>query len=200
MFTTFKRELTEGSQEKGDTSANLSSGDANKTIRDIPGSSHVNSARTFRPKVVKMDFPKYDSEEDPTSWVLKKELGGELITWQKLVDELFKAYGPTRYQDFFGELTKLKQTSMVKEYQIQFSRLLLRVGKLSPEQQVGCFVRSIGKSRIQGKFEVVVANGEKLSSPGQCKGVFMRMQKVTLMVDFYVLPLEGCDAVLEPNG
>lgn len=47
-----------------------------------------------------------------------------------------------------------------------------------------------------GKFEVSVANGETLTSVGLCKGVCMLIQGVPIIVDLYLLPLKGCDAVL----
>ncbi|GAV82427.1 RVP_2 domain-containing protein, partial [Cephalotus follicularis] len=45
-------------------------------------------------------------------------------------------------------------------------------------------------------FEVALANGEKISSAGHCKGVCMTMQGVPLKIDIYLLPLEGIDAIL----
>ncbi|KAL4183716.1 hypothetical protein AMTRI_Chr11g99660 [Amborella trichopoda] len=83
-------------------------------------------AGAFLSKVVRLDFPKFNGEEDPTSW-----------------EDLFERYGPTRYQDFFGDLTTLRQAGTVREYQTHFSILLLRAGKLSQEQQVGCFISGL---------------------------------------------------------
>jgi hypothetical protein len=48
----------------------------------------------------------------------------------------------------------------------------------------------------EGKLNVLVANGEKLTSGGICKGVSIRMGKALFQVDFYILPIEGCEAVL----
>ncbi|KAH9680855.1 hypothetical protein KPL71_026714 [Citrus sinensis] len=45
-------------------------------------------------------------------------------------------------------------------------------------------------------LSVVVANGEKLTSPGRCKGVQLQLQGTQIEADFYLLSLEGCDAVL----
>ncbi|GAV59673.1 Asp_protease_2 domain-containing protein, partial [Cephalotus follicularis] len=47
------------------------------------------------------------------------------------------------------------------------------------------------KPNCEGKFEVAVAIGEKLSSAGHCKEVCMTMQGVPLKIDIYLLPLEG---------
>ncbi|KAL4189752.1 hypothetical protein AMTRI_Chr08g166920 [Amborella trichopoda] len=79
----------------------------------------MGTASALLPKVVKFDFPKFNGEEDPTSW-----------------EELCERYGPTRYQDFFGNLIKLRQKGTVRDNQTEFSWLLLRAGKLSPEYQV----------------------------------------------------------------
>ena len=55
-------------------------------------------------------------------------------------------YGPTEFDDFFGDLTRLKQIGSVQEYQIQFEKLLSRVGKLNQPQQVTCFVGGLKES------------------------------------------------------
>lgn len=47
-----------------------------------------------------------------------------------------------------------------------------------------------------GKLEVLIASGEKLVSPGRCAQVQVRLQKVLFEIDFFILPLEGCYAVL----
>ncbi|KAL6329508.1 hypothetical protein AAG906_035361 [Vitis piasezkii] len=45
------------------------------------------------------------------------------------------------------------------------------------------------------KMEVMVASGEKLVSLGRCSNVQLKLQKVTIIVKFLVLPLEGFDVV-----
>nr|DAD39879.1 TPA_asm: hypothetical protein HUJ06_014202 [Nelumbo nucifera] len=45
-------------------------------------------------------------------------------------------------------------------------------------------------------FNVVVTNGERLSILGRCNGVKLSLQGIQIEVDFFLLPLEGCDAVL----
>jgi hypothetical protein len=52
-------------------------------------------------------------------------------------------YGPTIFEDHFGDLTKLQQTGAVRDYQFQFEQLLSRVEKLSVQQQLGCFVSGL---------------------------------------------------------
>lgn len=69
--------------------------------------------------------------------ILKEE--GE-VTWFTLKEGLNSRYGPTEFDDFFGDLTRLKQVGSVREYQSQFEKLLSRVGKLNQSQQVACFI------------------------------------------------------------
>ncbi|GMY13638.1 hypothetical protein FCV25MIE_08877 [Fagus crenata] len=59
---------------------------------------------------------------------------------------LYARYGPMEFDDNFGDLTKLKQIGIVREYEGYFERLLsrwLRVGRLPPSQQVGCFISGL---------------------------------------------------------
>ena len=66
-----------------------------------------------------------------------------MITWPLLREGLYTHYGPIEFDDFFGDLMKLKQMGSMREYQSQFERLLSRVGKLPPAQQVGCFISGL---------------------------------------------------------
>jgi hypothetical protein len=47
-----------------------------------------------------------------------------------------------------------------------------------------------------GGMEVIVASGEKIRSLGKCFQVSLRLQGVSFMIDFYILPLEGYGVVL----
>ncbi|KAJ0078152.1 hypothetical protein Patl1_36840 [Pistacia atlantica] len=52
------------------------------------------------------------------------------------------------------------------------------------------------KPEIGCLLNVMVANGEKSSSLGRCTNVPLTLQGITVEVDFFLLSLEGCDAVL----
>ncbi|KAL4186481.1 hypothetical protein AMTRI_Chr09g14350 [Amborella trichopoda] len=129
--------------------------------------------------MVKLDFPKFNGEEDPTSYVcrvvqffefhhtpeedrvplasfnlegdaqlwyqLMKEEGG-IASWYEFKSSLHARYGPTQFQDFFGDLIKLQQIGSVREYQTQFERLLIQAGRLTPLQQMGCFISGLKES------------------------------------------------------
>jgi hypothetical protein len=137
------------------------------------------------PKLAKLDFPKFDGSEDPTSWVCRAEqffdfqgtseddklplaayhLEGEAQLWYQLFKEsedeptwelmknsLHVRYGPTQFDDFYGDLTKLKQTGTVREYQAQYERLMSRAGRLSANQQIGGFVSGL-KENIRAEVQ-----------------------------------------------
>nr|POF01502.1 hypothetical protein CFP56_45303 [Quercus suber] len=70
----------------------------------------------------------------------------DTTTWATFKTGLLARYGPTQFYDHFGELTKLQQTSTVKEYQSQFEQLLAKVGYLPPPRQVSCFVSGLKES------------------------------------------------------
>ncbi|GMY20012.1 MDIS1-interacting receptor like kinase 2-like [Fagus crenata] len=79
------------------------------------------SGGTLIPRVTKLNFPSVNGRNDPTSWICQ----------------------PTEFDDNFGDLTKLKQIGTVRENQGHFERLLSHVGRLSPSQQVCCFISGL---------------------------------------------------------
>ncbi|KAA8529633.1 hypothetical protein F0562_034267 [Nyssa sinensis] len=89
----------------------------------------TSSNRYVIPKFTKLEFPKYRGGEDPTSW-----------------EGLHARFGPTKFEDFFGDLTKLRQSTTVRDYQTQFEKLLARAGKLTPAQHVSCFISGLKES------------------------------------------------------
>ncbi|KAK2999353.1 hypothetical protein RJ639_024546 [Escallonia herrerae] len=186
------------------------------------------------PEEERVPLASWNLEGDAQLWyqLLKEEHGEHRITWQVFQDELFERFGSFRYQDFFGDLTKLQQSGTVKEYHTQFSRLLLRAGRLLPEQQVGCFISglkeslrvdvqsrkpttlstAIGLARLWSEDEddadeeMEIEPNEanempEISIHAMCGArVLQTMRAQGKMgqrwVNLYLLPLEGCDAVL----
>ena len=55
----------------------------------------------------------------------------EKVSYNTLKEGLYARYGPTNYEDFFKDLTKFKQTGIVREYQSQFEILLSHAEKMS---------------------------------------------------------------------
>lgn len=164
--------LSKSQSHRDDNQSNAASSSRGRVGRD---SNRTESGGSF-PKVSKLNFPKYDGTEDPTSWVCRVEqffefqntaeedkvglaayhLEGEArlwyqhfketeeaASWENVKDGLHVRYGPTQFDDFFGDLTKLPQTGTVREYQGQYERLLSRAGRLSVVQQVGGFISGL---------------------------------------------------------
>ncbi|KAH9766092.1 hypothetical protein KPL70_002068 [Citrus sinensis] len=140
------------------------------------GSRQISTHHSYVPRMIKLDFPRYNGSEDTTSWVCRVEqffhlhqtpeeervalasfhLEGDaqqwfqlikqerdMLTWQEFCDSLHARYGATQFQDFFGELIKLQQVGSVCDYQTQFKKLLAKVGQLSQDRQVSCFVSGL---------------------------------------------------------
>ncbi|KAA8542515.1 hypothetical protein F0562_023667 [Nyssa sinensis] len=91
--------------------------------------------------------------------LLKQE--EDVMTWKEFTDGLHARYGPTQFQDFFGELTKLQQVGSVRDYQTQFEKLLSKVGQLPQNRQVSCFISGL-KDSI--KADVLSGRPKNLSS------------------------------------
>ncbi|GMY20015.1 Retrovirus-related Pol polyprotein from transposon 297 [Fagus crenata] len=87
-------------------------------------------------------FATYHLEGEAQLWYQLLKSEGE-ITWANLKEGLYARYGPTEFDDNFGDLTKLKQIGTVREYQGHFERLLSCVGRLPPSQQVCCFISGL---------------------------------------------------------
>jgi len=57
--------------------------------------------------------------------------------------------------------------------------------------------RKLGLQPTKGEgMEVVIASGERISSPGKCIQISVELQGRIFVVDFYILPLEGYGVVL----
>jgi len=133
-------------------------------------------SHTFGHSHVKLDFPRFNGEEDPISWVCKVEqffkfqgtkeedkaalasfhLEGEAqfwfqillqegrkICWPEFKEGVFARLGPTQFYDPLEELTKLQQEGSIRDYQAKFESLLSKIGTLSQNQQVNCFVSDL---------------------------------------------------------
>ncbi|XP_043694404.1 uncharacterized protein LOC122645127 [Telopea speciosissima] len=159
-----------------------------------PPARATTSQQSFTPRLVKLDFPRYNGEEDTTSWTCRAEqffnfhqtpeeervalasfhLEGDaqmwfqvfkqdqrMLDWRTFCDGLHSRFGPTPFQDFFGELAKLQQLGTVLDYQSQFEKLLSKVGHLPPHRQVSFFVSGLNN---QVKVDVLASRPTTLSA------------------------------------
>ncbi|KAF2311720.1 hypothetical protein GH714_026362 [Hevea brasiliensis] len=126
------RLTSQSSQGKG-----IDSDTATPESRIRPNSSGATSSYT--PKMVKLDFPRFDEKEDATSWVCRAE---QFFQFHRTPDEdrveiaSFHMIGD-------ANCAKLQQQGTVQSYQVQFEKLLAKVGDLSQARQVSCFVSGL---------------------------------------------------------
>jgi hypothetical protein len=94
----------------------------------------------------KVALAAYHLEGEAQLWYQLFKESEEHISWEAMKDWLHVRYGATQFDDFFGDLTKLRQTGTVREYQGQYERLLSRAGRLSVTQQVSGFISGLKES------------------------------------------------------
>ncbi|EXB28516.1 hypothetical protein L484_006138 [Morus notabilis] len=94
----------------------------------------------------KVRLASYYLEGDAQIWIQRKNTLNEHIDWARFKRELMLRFGSAPYEDGFGELCKLKQTSTVRDYQSRFERLLSKAGVLTAEQETACFISGLRDS------------------------------------------------------
>ena len=81
----------------------------------------------------KLPMTGYHLDGNVQLWFQRFKNRREGVNWEIFKYELHLRYGPSRYQNFFVDLTKLKQNGSIHDYQMEFDRLLHRAGNLSEE-------------------------------------------------------------------
>ncbi|KAL5789263.1 hypothetical protein ACOSQ2_004151 [Xanthoceras sorbifolium] len=135
------------------------------------------SQQYCQPTLIKLKFPRFRGEEDTTSWLCRVEQlfnfhhtpEGERVALAsfrlegdaQLCDGLHARFGPTQFEDFFGDLTKLQQVGSVCNYQTQFENLLSKVVSLPQSHQISCFISGL-KDTI--KADVLAGRPTSLTS------------------------------------
>ncbi|KAH7572579.1 hypothetical protein JRO89_XS04G0276900 [Xanthoceras sorbifolium] len=78
--------------------------------------------------MVKLDFPRYDGRDDPTTWIRRANKYFQLHDIAKLDKVTLASF-------LLEELIKLRQIGFVVDYQCKFERLLAKIGLLAPEKK-----------------------------------------------------------------
>ncbi|KAL0367203.1 UNVERIFIED_CONTAM: hypothetical protein Sradi_3610400 [Sesamum radiatum] len=79
------------------------------------------------------------------SWYKWMDTNQQLTTWHAFTHALELRFGPTTYDNHQAELFKLRQTTTIADYQLQFERLCNCVVGLSLDAILNCFL-SVGYS------------------------------------------------------
>ena len=99
-------------------------------------------------------------------WICRDIIGrrknqGHLVTWDGMDAGLLERFVVIEYEDFFGDLCKLKQMGIVSNYQTQFERLLAPADTLTDKQEAECFISGL-KDGLRA--DVRVQNPQNLSA------------------------------------
>jgi hypothetical protein len=100
----------------------------------------------------KVALAAYHLEGEAQLWYQLFKESEETVSWETMKEGLHVRYGPTQFDDFFGDLTKLRQIGTVREYQGQYERLLSRACKLSVAQKIGGFISGL-KNNIRPEVQ-----------------------------------------------
>ncbi|XP_020411536.1 uncharacterized protein LOC109946859 [Prunus persica] len=119
------------------------------------------------PETERVPLASFNLEGDAQLWFQLMKEETPITTWATFKQGLHDRYGPTQFQDFFGDLTKLQQTGSVRDYQTQFEKLLIRAGRLTPDQQVGCFVSGL-KENIKTDVQACCWPDVEDEAEGEC--------------------------------
>lgn len=62
--------------------------------------------------------------------------------WKSLKEAMNSQFGTTKYEDFYGELTRSNHESTVKDYTIKFNRLATRA-YMTEKQKISNYTRGL---------------------------------------------------------
>ncbi|KAL9426701.1 hypothetical protein AB3S75_033478 [Citrus x aurantiifolia] len=82
-------------------------------------------------------------EGQALEWFQGYEVGHENINWESFSTDAIAHFGPNAYDSPVGQLTKLKQTIVVKAYQEQFEALMAITKGLPEDFFVQCFISGL---------------------------------------------------------
>jgi hypothetical protein len=82
----------------------------------------------------KVSLAAFHLEGEAQLWYQLLKESDTAVEWEALKEGLHVRYEPTQFDDFFGNLTKLRQTRTVCDYQSEYERLLSKAGRLSVAQ------------------------------------------------------------------
>ncbi|KAF8380501.1 hypothetical protein HHK36_027988 [Tetracentron sinense] len=128
------------------------------------------------PEEQRVDVTAFHLEGEAFRWFEWMEYMVSGIPWMTFKEALLSRFGPTAYEDYFGEPTKLCQTDSLRDYQIAFERLSNRTTSITQTnlaQQFSC----IGELLTEGD-ELNEATDEKNPPDGNLEVVDMQPEAI----------------------
>ncbi|KAB5529703.1 hypothetical protein DKX38_019784 [Salix brachista] len=195
-------------------------GSANRNPRDYHQEGQRQDGRLNLPRYSRLEFPLYDGKQDPLAWLsrcdhffrhqhIPEAEKVEIASYH--LDEDAQMTTVEDYQRKFEQLAaRAGPLTTEQELEIFISGLqeyiAIEVELHSPRDLTSAMSLAHLYERRGGLpcepkagLQVMVANGEKIRSPGQCLDVPVTMGNQLIHIDFYILNLTGIDAVLGVN-
>ena len=92
------------------------------------------------PEDQKLSVAFYHMDGRALAWFNGLRCNNRLASWQQFLREFAAQYGPSEFDNPFGELSKLQQTGSMEEYCALFDDLYNRTSNLPQEFLIGCFI------------------------------------------------------------
>ncbi|KAH9733790.1 hypothetical protein KPL71_017135 [Citrus sinensis] len=105
----------------------------------------------------KVEMVSIHLEGHALEWFQGYEAGHENINWESFSTDIIAHFGLSAYDSPVGQLTKLKQTTVVKAYQEQFEALMARTRGLPVDFFVQCFISGL-KEAIKNQVTMFQPN------------------------------------------
>ncbi|KAL9440941.1 hypothetical protein AB3S75_019589 [Citrus x aurantiifolia] len=105
----------------------------------------------------KVEMVSIHLEGHALKWFQGYEVGHENINWESFSTYVVARFSPSAYDRPVGQLTKLKQTTIVKAYQEQFEALMAGTKGLPEDFFVQCFISGL-KDAIKNQVTMFQPN------------------------------------------
>ncbi|GJY23155.1 retrotransposon-related protein [Tanacetum coccineum] len=132
----------------------------------------------------------FNLEGAVAEWFQLMTRNGLITTWARFEESVKNRFGPSKYEDPKGALSKLLQLGTVEDYQREFEKLMNRVTDI-PDSLLFSFY-------ISG-FKLHLQRGLLVSKPTTLGDVFVLARTIEARFDDQAAPVAGTSAGLEAN-
>ncbi|GJR66173.1 retrotransposon-related protein [Tanacetum coccineum] len=145
----------------------------------------LNTPTDQRLRIVGFNLEGADAE-----WFWWMSRNGLIIDWERFKESVMNRFGPSKYEDPQGALSKLLQFGTVEEYQGEFEKLMHRVMDIPDSLFISYYIYGL-KLHLQREFLV--------SKPTTLGDVFSLARIIEARFDDQAAPVAGTSARLEAN-
>ena len=93
--------------------------------------------------VNKFQLASFHLEHESLQWFRWYIKDHEAPQWIDFCQLLLHRFGPSGFDEFIGALTKIRQTSTMREYQTEFENLVKHIEGFSDAFYMGCFISGL---------------------------------------------------------